>query len=141
MAWPPSLPSTGFKSQGVATFVWGTQGFQAASAAVSSYIIKSVRVEERTEEPVIENGDGLTATQIQLLDGLNYEITVVDNTAVVPPVAGQVGNVVIPQLGVNGTVNNNAVPALFMAEVISLGRKTDGERVMRLKQFTLFTPS
>ena len=86
MSWPPSLPSTGFRSEGITTFIWGTDAFAANSGILqgngSTYIVNSIRATERIEPFVIENGTGLTAAQILLLDGQDYEITVIEDTAI-----------------------------------------------------------
>jgi len=141
LAWPPTIPSVGFRAEGYSTFIWGTAGFAAQSPIVLSYIIKSIRPTERAEQLIIENGDGLTSTQILLLDGINYEVTVVDDSSLVPPIAGTVGNIIIPQLGVNKIVTNVAVPALVVGSSMNFARKTEVERIFEIKTYVLFTPS
>jgi hypothetical protein len=141
MAWPPALPSVGFKAEGFSTFIWGTSGFANQSPIVSSYIIKSVRPTERTEQLIIENGDGLTSTQILLLDGINYEITVVDDSSVIPPISGTVGSIIVPSLGMNGTIQNTTFQCFVVGTSMNLARKTEGERVFEIKTYVLFAPS
>jgi len=148
MAWPPSLPSTGFKSEGITTFIWGTDAFAAASGILqgngSTYIVNSIRASERVEPFVIENGTGLTAAQILLLDGQDYEITVIDDTAILtPPAAGGVGLIQIPGIGGGsaGTPLFTVVAALVISGNVALAKKQPGERVLAVKTYTLFTPS
>ncbi len=130
--WPPTAPSTGFVAAGVTTIVWGTDGF--AQGALLHYIVKSIRASQRTEEAKVENGTGLTSTEILLIDGYDYEFTVVDDSTVNPPVAGQIVSLVNP------TVGNQTGTTLF--EVINnsynAARKQEGERVMLARAFTLF---
>ena len=140
MAWPPSLPTQGFKAEGYSTFIWGTAG-AAGSTMFNSYIVKSIRPSERVEQAVIENSTGLTATQILLEDGINYDVTVVDDSVITPPIAGTVGNIVIPNLGANFALSNATVAALVVDTSVSLARKTEGERTFTCKTYTLFTPS
>ncbi len=131
MPWPPTAPSTGFVSKGVTTIVWGTDGVVPPAF---TYIVKSVRNSQRVEEAKVENGTGLTATEILLIDGQDYEITVVDDTTISPPVAGQVITLVVP---IFGTTSNN-----FQFEVINnsynMARKQDAERVLLCRSFVLF---
>jgi hypothetical protein len=140
MSWPPSNPALGLKIEGFSTFVWGTAG-ATANTAFSSYIVKSIRMSERVEQAVIENSTGLTAAQILLEDGINYDVTVVEDTNIAPPVSGTVGTLVCPALGANFAVSNSSVTALVVEAGVNLARKTDGERVITLKSYTLFTPA
>lgn len=131
MSYPPALPSDA-KFEGFTTIVWGTNFLE--SNEYSGYIVVSVRDSQRVELPIIENGSGLTATQIILVDGEDYEIEVVENTAVSPPVAGTVGSLVSAYFSAPQTflcVNSNA----------NFARKVEGHRTMIWKSYTLFTPS
>src|SRR3974390_3216243 len=91
--WPPAVPGTGtsagggYIAEGYTTIVWGTTGFSQASTAFGAgggfggsagRIVVSVRPSQRVETPIVENGTGLTATQILLVDGQDVEITLVD---------------------------------------------------------------
>ena len=142
MAWPPALPTVGFKSEGLTNFVWGTDGWSAQSLG-GSYIVNSIRATERVEPAIIENGSGLSAVQILLIDGLDYEITVVDSTSVTPPVSGTIATVLIPNLiGPGGnSISSVAVSALVVNANVSLAKKQPGERVIAVKTYTLFTVS
>ena len=147
MSWPPSLPNVGFKSEGITTFLWGTDAFSAASGILSNngstYIVNSIRATERVEPFVIENGTGLSAAQILLLDGQDYEITVIEDTAVTPPTSGTVGMIQIPGIG-GGAPNTplfTQVAALVVSANLALAKKQPGERVLGVKTYTLFTPS
>lgn len=128
MAWPPPLPSVGFLAEGYTTIVWGTDGF-----AFSGYIVKSCRPSERIDSPVIENGTGLTATQILIKDGYDHEITVVDDTTINAPVSGTV-------LTLNTPYFASAQTFLTINSSYNASRKVEGERVILCKAYTLFTP-
>lgn len=132
-AWPPSLPSTGFAIDAQSPFgtiVWGTDGFQNTGGIFASYIIKSVRPSVRTDTPIVENGDGLTAIQIVLTDGYDYEIVVVDNTAVTPPQPGFTVKIVLPD-------NVAVVAGLVIHESYAAARKVEGERTFTIRTYTL----
>lgn len=130
MAWPPALPSVGFKSEGYTTIVWGTDF--ASTDSFSGYIVVSVRPAQRVENPIIENGSGLTATSILLIDGYNYEITVVDDTAVSAPASGSVVSVTVPD-------NASAVTMWVIDNSYAAARKQPGERTLLCRSYTLFT--
>lgn len=144
MSWPPvnppvslgysgssGSPSTGYLAEGLTTIVWGTTGFSQGSLA--GYIVKTIRPSQRVEELRVENGVGLTAAEILLLDGYDMEITVVDDTAVVsPPAVGSILSLVTPfqTTLLNFLVVNNSYNA---------ARKQEGERVILARAFTLIT--
>ena len=136
MAWPITfnLNSTGIGSatSGIpGLLAWGTDGM------INSTIVKTIRSTPMVEEVKIEQGGGLTATQILLNDGDEIEFTVVDDRAITWPLTGATITVINPQPnGTNGTsqlfqvINNN----------YSTARKTDGERTIMAKRFRLVTP-
>ncbi len=130
MSWPPSLPSTGFIAEGYTTITWGTDW--AASNGLNGYIVKNVRDSERNEDIPIPNGTGLTATQIIIKDGYNYEVTVVDDTTIPAPTGGNILSLQYP--GINSPFNFICITADYNA-----ARKQEGERVMMLKAFTAFS--
>ena len=90
------------------------------------------------EEVKIEQGSGLTATEIIINDGDECEMTVVDDRAITWPLAGGIVTLINPQPnGANGTselfqvVNNNYTTA----------RKVEGERTMLCKRYLLIVPT
>lgn len=139
MAWPPALPSTGFVIEGVpalTTIVWGTDW--AKYGALGGYIVKSVRPSERVEEMRIENGTGLTAVEILLIDGQDYEVTVVDETTVLPPVASSVILLQSPFVGPHASGDGTAY-FLVVNNSYNSARKQEGERVILARSFTAFS--
>lgn len=139
MAWPPSLSNhAGFAASGVTTIVWGTGGFE--TGALANYIVKSVRPSERIEEIHIENHDGLTATNILLKDGINYDVTVVDNSNVTPPTGGDIIALIIPQMAANGNgITNTTVNLEVVENSYNAARKQEGERIIVAKSYTLIS--
>lgn len=133
MAYPPVLPTTGFKLEGINTYiVWGTDGFESNS--LSGYIVVSVRDSQRVELPIIENGSGLTAYQIILTDGEDYEVEVVENTNVTPPAAGSILTLVSAYF-------TNSQTFLCVNSSTQFARKQEGRRTLTAKSYTLFSPS
>ena len=89
------------------------------------------------EEVKIEQGSGLTATEVLINDGDECEMTVVDDRAITWPLAGGTVTLINPQPnGTNGTselfqvINNN----------YTVARKVEGERTMLVKRYLLITP-
>lgn len=139
MPWPPPAPVTGYIAKGVTTIVWGTDGIATQSGApFNQYIVKSARPAERNEEARVENGTGLTATEILLKDGYDYEITVVDDSTIVPPVGGQIVSLINPLLPGNSSAPTAPIPFEVINNSYSIARKQDGERVLLCRAFALF---
>lgn len=134
MAWPITYNiNTGVGKAGSlpSQLAWGTDGLYNGA------IVKSIRAHQLIEEIKIEQGSGLTATQVLLNDGDEAEITVVDDRALTWPQAGSTITLLNPQPnGSSATseiyqvVNNN----------YSTARKTDGERTILCKRYLLITP-
>jgi len=132
MAWPPGPPDeqdTFFLDYGYTTIVWGTEGFN--QGALSGYIVKTVRPSQRVEELRIENGTGLTATEILLVDGVDYEVTVVDDTTAGIPTVGDIWTLITP-------FDAGSFNFLLVNNSYNAARKQEGERVFLLRSFSLF---
>lgn len=134
MPWP--APGSGFQvnvGQLPTTIAWGTDGM------LPGVIVKSMRSSRMIEEIKIENGTGITSTQILLHDGDQVEITVVDDRAILTwPDAGTVITLINPiNIGVSlgGTENFVVVNNDYNA-----ARKQEGERVFLCKAYKLGIP-
>lgn len=130
--YPPPLPLEEATFQGYTTIVWGTDAFAANEFA--GYIVVSIRDSQRVELPIIENGSGLTATQVILVDGEDYEIEVVELTNPFnPPAAGTVVSLVSPYFADSQTF-------LVVNSHTQFGRKVEGHRTIIAKSYKLFRP-
>jgi hypothetical protein len=89
------------------------------------------------EEIKIENGSGLTVTQVLLNDGQEIEISVVDDRAITWPVTGQTVTLIDPQP--NGTAGTSTIFQVINNNY-SVARKQDGERTIMAKRYKLITP-
>ena len=128
-------------AKGVTTIVWGTIPFSNSGTNFAGAIVKSVKATERTESIKIENGSGLTAAHVMLLDGMNWEFTCIDdsNTANITwPIAGQ-DNVTlqVPIMGINGVSSSGTATAQVINNDYNAARKVEGERVILCSSFTL----
>lgn len=89
------------------------------------------------DEARIEQGSGLTATDVLIYDGDELELTVVDDRAITWPLAGATVVLINPQPnGTNGTSETFQV----MNNNFTTARKTEGERTMLVKKYLIITP-
>ena len=135
MAWPitPVLANNFVGKNGSlpSLLVWGTDSIY------SGVIVKSHRSTPMVEEVKIENGSGITVTQIILYDGDEMELTVVDDRAISWPLTGTPVSLYNPQP--NGTGGT-----LELFQVIynnyNVARKSEGERTLLVKKYNLVPP-
>lgn len=117
-AWPPVITAGTYIASNASTLVWGTDGFWG------SYIVKSIRSTDVVENIYIENGTGIRAKRIQLWQGREVDITVVDDTAMT-----------IPKPGTSVSFKDPISKETFAFKVINndynAARKQEGERVLR----------
>lgn len=130
MSWPPNQSSSfiiNAQSSGQATLRWGTDGLYGNAIA------KSARRQDMAEEILIPNGTGLTAWQVLLIDGVEYELTCVWDTAnAVPLSIGATPNLYDP---VTGSTYNFIVTS----NPCNLNRKQEGEFTVTAKYFNAWT--
>lgn len=121
------LPSTGYLAQGVTTIKWGTDGM------ASMTIVIDFNEERDVEKMYIENGTGIPVTRILLDKGARWNITIVDDTRLTPPVIGS-------QLNLTDVLSNgNVYP--FVGTVVEnnyqAARKQEGHRIIQVESLTL----
>ncbi len=134
MAWPISFNlafGVGKAGNLPSLLAWGTDGIY------TSAIVKTIRASQMIEEVKIEQGSGLTATDVLIYDGDEVEMTVVDDRSITWPLAGGTVSLINPQPnGAGGSselyqvINNNYTTA----------RKVEGERTILAKRYILITP-
>lgn len=133
MAWPPSPTSTfivnGAKT-GTTTLVWGTD------ALYSSAIVKSATQRTMAEEIKIENGTGLTAWHILLVDGQEYEFTLVYDTATVNSQDIQVGDTVSLRDMTTASTSPSNLNFIVTSSNLSSARKQEAEFQVTAKYFS-----
>ena len=114
-----------FSVSGISTIVWGTDGIIAGS-----YIVTTANESERVDEIQIENNAGFTTIFIMLLQGLDVEINVVDDTAINPPAFGTVVTLSTPF---------GNVPMIRVQSKTDQARKREGMRTLSFKSFNGIT--
>lgn len=138
--WPTTgagTPGTAYSAQGVTTIRWGTKDLITTTGwlVVTRFTQKTL-----VENIKLPNGDGITATRIQLMDGQQWDVTVRDDTAMVPP---QIGDTVAitDAGGLIGAGTIYTTTLRYTATVIETGYdaapKQPGERTITLENLLL----
>jgi hypothetical protein len=128
MPWPPS-PNAAFLMQGITTIKWGTDGLY------STYIVKSMTPTDEIEVIYIENGTGLKSTRIDLAQGRQWDITVIDDTSIVPPRINTNITIVDP-LGVMSGGNGTNITARVIGKNGQAARKQEADLIIRAEYLT-----
>ena len=125
MSWPP-VTGTAFLLDGMTSIKWGTDGILTgnANAIGNSYIVKSIRNMDAFETIYIENGFGLRATRVGLIQGREVELTVVDDTSFNPPTYDS-------QITMVDTLSGATLIFRVIDNSYNAARKQEGDRVMR----------
>ena len=136
MAWPQTFSiASGIGKNGSepSLLAWGTEGI------MTGVIVKSLRSTPMIEEVKIEQGGGLTATQILIDDGDEIEITVVDDRSLTFPDTGTTVVLFNPQ-PTGGTIAAGET-MMVVNNNYNLAAKAAGERTILAKVYTLITPT
>jgi hypothetical protein len=135
MAWPPAsniATGLGYKGALPVTLAWGTDGLY------TGVIVTSMRPAQMIEEIKVENGTGLTATQVLLNDGTQIEISCIDDRSVTWPSSGATLTLLSP-LPTGGTATS--ITLQVVDNSYQGTRKAPGERTLLCKKYTLITPA
>ena len=126
-----SLPTAGsdattwspnFQVWGNSYIVWGTEGI------FGSYIVLSASESQRIEEIKINQGAGFTAIVVLLMDGVDVDIEVIDDTSLTPPtMAGNPFMIVTPY---------GSIPMLLTSNAANQAPKREGHRTLKFSSFT-----
>jgi hypothetical protein len=138
-AWPTTGAgslSTGVLASGVTTIRWGTKGIGQNTGWLTVLRFAQKTMAENIKLP---NGDGVTATRVLIVDGQQWDLTVRDDTAIVPPQVGD--SVTVVDAG--GLIGGTAADAVktYTATVVDSGfdtaPKQAGERVITVENLLL----
>lgn len=152
MAWPTTGAgslSSGYLATGpVTTVVWGTKDIltKVGSVSVGGNIGVVTRFSEKPLSDMIKlpQGDGLTSTRIMIVDGVQWNLSIRDDTTIT--VRPKIGNTVLvydaagffaSSAGAGGT------PASYIATVVEAdyetAPKTPAEFQITVENLVLFT--
>jgi hypothetical protein len=127
----PGNVNTGYQINGITSLVWGTGN------AMGSYIVVSVDESQKTEQYYVENGTGIEAARILLTHGTRWNVTVIDDSAITPPVVG--GTVTIWTHSTGNSASATAT-AMVISNDVRAARKTESQRVLQVENLTLVNP-
>jgi hypothetical protein len=124
---PAPTPSTGYLAQGVTTIKWGTDGMTGFTTVID------FNEERDVEKMYVENGTGVPTTRILLDKGARWNITIVDDTRLTPPIIGaQLVMTDVLSTGVIYTFQGVVVENNYQA-----ARKQEGHRIIQVESLTL----
>ena len=114
--------SPNFQVYGNSYIVWGTEGI------FGSYIVLSASESQRIEEIDIMQGSGFTAIVVLLMDGVNVDIEVIDDTSITPPTIAANPFLIVSPFG--------SIPMLLVKNDANQAPKREGHRSFQFKSFT-----
>jgi hypothetical protein len=118
-----------FNVNGITTIVWGTEMY--GITGYSGYIVTSASESARIEEINIEQSAGFEAVVILLNKGFDVDITVIDDTSIVPPT---IANNPLTFSSPFGSFN-----CLLVGSKADQARKREGMRTFTIKSFNAIT--
>jgi hypothetical protein len=133
MAWPATLtgsPTTGITGASGNTYIrWGSDGLLQNPKPAGGYYVVLRFNEAPLVEPIkLPNGVGITTTRMFLVDGVQFSITVRDDSRMTPPVVGSTISIV-DAAGLLGAVGLR-YNAVVMNPSYDTAPKQAGERVI-----------
>ena len=147
MAWPLNITGApvGYAATGVTTVRWGSGAMvtNIAGTAVNGTTIGIVtRFNQKTlvENIKLSNGDGITTTRIQLIDGCAWDLTIRDDTNITyrPTVGSRV--TVVDGLGHFGVVGTTYY-AVVVESAYDTAPKQAGEFTISVENLIAITES
>lgn len=138
MAWP-AIPGVtiGYIAQGVTTDRWGTDGLLQSPrvGAGSYYVVLRFNQRPLVDNIKLPNGVGVTATRVMIVDGVEWTMTVRDDTRMTPPAVG--GTItIVDGAGLLGVVGL-AYTATVIEPTYDTSPKQAGERVFTCENLVL----
>ena len=144
-AWPTtgagSLAS-GYIGSGVTTIFWGTEGvLQSPKPSSGFYTVLRANQKTIVDNQKLPQGDGLTTTDIGIVDGHSWELTVRDDTQMTPPQVWD--SVTVIDIGgvIAGTASSLGAHKAYAGRVKDANYdsavRQAGERVLLIERLTL----
>ena len=134
---------TGYTATGRTTIRWGTDGYwqqeipsSGANPAVGGYYIVTDFDEKQLAEAIkLSNGSGPTSTRVIINDGIQWTVTVRDDTRMTPPKVNDTVYIV-DAAGFRGTPGLKYITTVIDANY-KAAPKQPGERVLLLESLIL----
>ena len=145
MAWPTTSTNTtaGYSASGITTIRWGTRGVltkigsqSLGSNPTSVGIVTRFNQKQIVDNSKMSNGDGLTVTRVQIIDGAQWDVTVRDDTTITQrPVVGATC-VIVDGMGYIGSVGATD-DAVVVEASYDIAPKQAGEFSLTLENLRL----
>lgn len=114
--WSPNM-----QVWGNSYIVWGTEGL------MGNYIVLSASSSQRIEEIKINQGAGFTAIVVLMMDGIDVDVEVIDDTSQTPPTIALNPYMIVTPYG--------AIPMLMVANAANQAPKREGHRTFKFSSF------
>lgn len=147
MSWPTTGAgslSSGYLAQGVTSIRWGTKEMLQTTNGVSATFLVVTRFNQRRlADPIkVPNGDGLTSTRLIVVDGVQWDLTVRDDSSMLDANLPNIGQKVTL---VDGAGHLGTVGLVYRATVVENGYdaapKQPGERTVTVERLRLIEPN
>ena len=120
----------GYAAQGTTTLLWGTEGL------FYTFTVLRYNEKELVENIKLPNGAGIDSTRVQLRHGLGWEITVRDDTLMVPPRVGTLVTIYDGGAMFNGSTRGNVILCRVVESSFDTAPKQAAERVISVEKLT-----
>ena len=132
--------ATGYLAQGVTTIYWGTSAIVTSIAGTANNgttVGVVLRCNEKflVDNVKLPNGDGVTTTRVQVVDGQQWDVTIRDDTALGLPRIG--ATVVINDVAGHISTVGLRYSATVVDAFYDTAAKKDAERVITVERLTL----
>jgi len=136
MSWPTT--SAGYSATGITTIRWGTDGALDSPKPASGYYVVTKFSEKQLVESIkLSNGTGITSTRILLTDGVDWNITVRDDTTMTAPTVGTQIKIVDAGNLVPSPNTGTALWATVVDSNYETAPKQAGERTITVERLRL----
>ena len=139
--------TSGYLATGVTTIVWGTSDLVANVAGIASIADSLGIVTRFSQRPLVDNiklpqGDGLTSTRVQIIDGYQWDVTIRDDTRYTA--RPKIGNTVLIYDGAGFiTAGAGGSPTSYIATIVEAtyeaSPKNPAEFTVTVENLTLIT--
>lgn len=150
MAWPTTVSGTltsGIAGQGaVTTLRWGTNeavtlinGSTVSGIGVTTAIVTRFNERAIVENIKLTNGAGVTTSRIQIQDGVQWDITIRDDTGMTGSVLPKIGNTVtlVDAAGIVAGSPGTAYAGTVVETGYDAAPKQPGERTITVEKLRL----
>lgn len=151
MAWPKTgagSVATGYLASGVTTIRWGSTDLvstvNGVSCAAGVGVVTRFSQKQIVDTIRLPNGDGLTSTRVSIIDGVQWDVTIRDTTALVASAAQMqigMGAVIVDAGGMITGTGSTGVGKTYACTIVDIqyeaAPKQAGERHLTVENLVL----